>query len=365
MMTRLQCLVNVVLMTILLSTAPLAARATTYVYVSVTGEKRIAVYELDHDTGKLSIVADVAVQGQPGPLAIDPQHRFVFAAVRSANRFATYRFLKDSGKLEPVTVSEPRGSAAYLSTDQTGRFLFSAHYGEGKIGVHPIDDGGKLGEPVWTETADKAHSILIDKSNRFVFVPHTGPNAVFQFVFDAESGKLSPNEEPQVSPDEGQGPRHVFFHPTLDVVYTVNEQGGSVTGWKLDREQGRLMKFQTASTLPADFQEKNSCSDIEITPSGRFLFASNRGHDSIASFAIDPKTGKLSPLRQTQTEKTPRQFNIDPSGEFLIVAGQGNGRLSVYRINPKTGRLNLQGGYAVGGRPSWVLAVSVADADAG
>jgi len=358
-MTRLQCLVGAVLLTLLPSVTPLTARATTYVYVSVTGEKRIAVYELNHDTGKLSVVTDVAVEGQPGPLAIDPQHRFVFASVRSAKRFATYRFQPETGKLDPVSLSDPRGSAAYLSTDQTGRFLFSAHYGEGKVGVHAIDEGGKLGEPVWTETAEKAHSILIDQSNRFVFVPHTGPNAVFQFVFDAEQGKLSPNEEPRVSPEAGQGPRHVFFHPKLDVVYTVNEQGGSVTAWKLDRDQGRLTKFQTASTLPADFQEKNSCSDIEISPSGRFLFASNRGHDSIASFAIDPQTGKLSPLHQTQTEKTPRQFNIDPSGEFLIVAGQGSGRLSVYRINSKTGRLNLQGGYAVGGRPSWVMAVAV------
>ena len=362
-MTRLQCLMNSVLVGVLLGGVPLTAEATTYVYVSVTGEKRIAIYKLKQDTGALSIVSHVEVEGQPGPLAIDPQHRFVFASIRSANRFATYRFQKDSGQLEPVSVSDPRGSAAYLSTDQTGRFLFSAHYGEGKIGVHPIGDEGKLGDPVWTETAEKAHSILIDKSNRFVFVPHTGPNAVFQFLFDAQQGTLSPNAEPQVSPDKGQGPRHVFFHPTLDVVYTVNEQGGSVTAWTLDREQGRLVKLQAVSTLPPDFQEKNSCSDIEITPSGRFLFASNRGHDSIASFAIDPKTGKLTALRQTETEKTPRQFNIDPSGNFLIVAGQGNGRLSVYRINSKTGRLNRQGGYAVGGRPSWVLAVAVEATD--
>ena len=197
--------------------------------------------------------------------------------------------------------------------------------------------------------------MLADPSNRFVFVPHTRPNLIFQFTFDEKAGSLTPSSLPKVSTAENTGPRHLGFHPERPFVYFDNEQGSSVTAFKLDESDGTLTAFQTLSTLPRDFKGRNTCADLELTPCGRFLYAANRGHDSIAGFSVDADTGKLTSIGQTATEKTPRSFNIDPGGRYLYAAGQASDRLASYRIDKKSGRLEPLTIYSVGKRPSWVL----------
>jgi 6-phosphogluconolactonase len=246
----------------------------------------------------------------------------------------------------------------YLEIDRTGRYLFSAYYRAGRVTIHPIAEDGTLGaKPIQVlPTAERAHCVLVDRSNRYVFVPHTaGPNLIFQFRLDEDTGMLTPNTLPVLVPDAGVGPRHLCFHPSLDVVYSSNEQGCSATAYTFSTSAGTLTPFQTLSTLPEGYDGDNTCAQIHIHPTGRFLYVSNRGHDSIAMFAIDEATGRLTSLGQQPTEKTPRTFNLDPRGQYLYAAGQGTGRLAAYRVEAQTGSLEPLGTYAVGNNPMWVL----------
>jgi 6-phosphogluconolactonase len=250
--------------------------------------------------------------------------------------------------------------SCYISTDRSGKFLLSAYYGAGKVAVHPIgEDGAAETPPIeWRSTAEKAHWIRTDPSNKFAFVPHpvgVSSNAIFQFKFDENSGHLTPNDPPKLISEEGVGPRHLCFHPSKHVVFSSNEQGCSVTAYDFNPAAGTLRAFQTLSTLPKDYAEQNTCAQIHITPNGRFLYVSNRGHDSIAAFSIDEATGRLVSIGQYPSEKTPRAFNIDPTGNFLFAAGQGSGWLASYRVEAQTGALLPLERYEVGKNPMWVL----------
>ncbi len=336
----------------------LFAGAKEFVYVSVSGEKRIAIYEMKKD-GKLAHVADVSVAGAPGSLAVDPKRQFLFASLRSTEQLASFRIDPKSGKLEKISEVPAGGNASYVATDHNGKFLLSAYYNGGKVAVHPIDANGVIGKkPTATRTtAAKAHAILPDRSNKFVFVPHTGPNLIFQFRFDPMRGTLAPNFVSKVHTPKGTEPRHLWFHPNGRFAYFDNEKGSSVTAFKLNKD-GTLQPFQTLPTLPKDFDKRNTCADLEMTPSGKFLYAANRGHDSLAGYEVDPKTGKLRSIGQFSTEKTPRSFNISPNGRFLYAAGQSSGKLAAYRLNRKTGKLTRFATYEAGKSPAWVMVVS-------
>jgi 6-phosphogluconolactonase len=344
--------------------APLLAAATvraeTVVYVSVAAEKRIAVYRLDGDTGKLTHRSDMKVEGEPGALVVDPQRRFLFASFRPEGKLAAFRIDPSSGTLTHLNTVAAGPDPAQLSTDRTGRYLLAAYYVDAKVTVHEIGKDGKLSEkPVQSvPTAEKAHAIVPDPSNRFVFAPHTGPDVIFQFSFDAKTGRLSAAEPAKLATPKGTGPRHLVFHPSKPIAYVANEQGGSVTAYALDIKGGALSPLETVSTLPPDFRGTNACAEIRIHPSGKFLYVSNRGHDSIAVFALDGE-GKLSAIGQESTEKTPRSFDLDPTGKFLIAAGESSGKLAVYRVDAGTGRLKRQETYDVGKTPWWVMAVDL------
>jgi 6-phosphogluconolactonase len=162
-----------------------------------------------------------------------------------------------------------------------------------------------------------------------------------------------------VVPEAGQGPRHYCYHPTLDCVYFDNEQASSVTAYHLNPATGTLASFQTLSTLPADFEGQNTCAQIHITPSGKYLYAANRGHDSVACFVVDMASGRLTGLGQQPSEPIPRTFGIDPQGRYLFAAGQGSGRLAAYRIDAQTGALQPLETYEVGKRPMWVMVLKL------
>ncbi len=331
-----------------------------HMYVSRQDDDKISIFTVDTTTGKLSPRGDVDVPGGPAPLAIDPERRFLYVGRRANREISSYRIEGATGKLLLVGTVLLDYDPCYLATDRNGKFVLSSYYEGGKAAVHEInDDGVATGPPIeWLDTARGAHSFQTDPTNRFAFVPHiagNGPNAIFQFKFDQVSGRLTPNTPPQVSPDSEIGPRHFCFHPSQDVLYFSDEQGCSVSGYRLDPSAGTLTLFQTVSTLPDDFHGRNSCSQIQITPSGKFLYAPNRGHNSIACFSIDGATAQLTSLGQVPTEPVPRALSLDPAGNFLYVAGLESGRLASYRVDQDNGGLTSLETHRVGNRPMWVL----------
>ena len=332
-----------------------------YMYVSISGEDRILVFTVDPETGRLEPQGDVAVTGSPAPLAIDPEQRFLYVGCRDAREISSYRINWNTGGLSLIGTASLETDPCYLATDRKGRFLLSTYYGAGKVAIHPISDDGAVGTPPveWLDTARGAHSIQTDPSNRFAFVPHiaapNGPNVILQFKFSEATGRLTPNSPHKAIPKEGAGPRHFCFHPSLDILYFSNEQGCSVTAYRFNSLAGTLSAFQTVSTLPDDYKGRNTCAQIQISPLGRFLYASNRGHNSIACFSVDAYTGRLMPLGRVPTEAVPRAFSLDPEGNFLFAAGLESGRLVSYRVNGDTGELEPLETYAIGKEPMWVL----------
>ncbi|MFC2052459.1 lactonase family protein [Chloroflexota bacterium] len=336
------------------------------VYVSISGEDRLSIFTVDSETGRLESRGNVAVPGRPAPLAIDPGQRFLYVGQRGACEISSYQIDWSTGGLSLIGTASLEADPCYLATDRKGRFLLSAYFGAGKVAVHPIGDDGAVGTPSveWLDTGRGVHSIQTDPSNRFAFVPHVAApncsNVILQFKFNEATGRLTPNLPHRVILEEGAGPRHFCFHPSLDVLYFSNEQGCSVTAYQFDSSVGTLGAFQTVSTLPDNYEGKNMCAQIAISLSGRFLYAPNRGHNSIACFSVDAYTGRLTPIGRAPTEAVPRAFSLDPKGDFLFAAGLESGRLASYRIKGDTGELKPLEIYAIGKTPMWVLSARLA-----
>ncbi|MDA0263601.1 MAG: lactonase family protein [Chloroflexi bacterium] len=335
-----------------------------YMYLSIQEEDRIAIFSMTPKTGKLKHLGDAELKGRPAPMAMDPDRKYLFAGRRKADEYGLSSFNIDpkNGGLSPIGSIPLQGDPVHISTDRTGRFLLSAYYYQKSVGVHRIGDDGALADPpvVWRETDIGAHYIQTDPTNRYAYVPHIangsmkGANAIFQFKFNEKTGRLTPLSPTRTNNREMEGPRHLCFHPTKDLVYASNEQGSSVTLYTLDPDKGNLHPAQTVSTLPSGYHGENSCSQIQITPNGKFLYAPNRGHNSIAGFRVNPNNGHIAPIGQTPTEAVPRAFTIDPQGSFLYAAGLGTGKLASYRIK-EDGVLEAGDVYDVGKGPMWVM----------
>ena len=318
------------------------------------------VFTMDAETGTLTPKGEVPVSGGPSPLTMSPDRKVLYVGHRNVPEISSFRINPDTGGLTQSGTVSPEAAPTFLSTDRKGRFVLSAYYQGARAAVHPIGDDGSVGGPPieWLETATGAHAMQTDPSNKFAFVPHiagNGPNAIFQFRFDENTGHHTPNSPRRVEPEEHLGPRHYCFHPTQNILYFSNEQGSSVTGYRLDTAAGTLSAFQTITTLPAGYSERNTCSQIQISPSGKFLYAPNRGHNSIAGFSVDGSSGRLTAIGHVATEAVPSAFSLDPEGHFLFAAGSASNRLASYRVNSDTGELTPLETYSVGKRPMWVL----------
>tara|TARA_Y100000815_G_scaffold273663_1_gene305497 strand:- start:283 stop:1302 length:1020 start_codon:yes stop_codon:yes gene_type:complete len=338
---------------------------TYFAYISLEADDKILAFTLDSNTGKLTQTRAAPVSGRPAALAISPDRRFLYVGRRGALDIASFSIDQANGDITQIGSAPLQGEPVALSTDRKGRYVLSAYYYQRTVGVHRVENGAAVTPAVeWLMTASGAHSIQTDPSNRFAFVPHIanrGPNQIYQFAFDENTGHLTPNSPPRVEPTEYLGPRHFCFHPSLDILYFTDEQGCSVTAYRLDTEAGTLSSFQTMSTLPDGYSESNSCSQIQITPNGRFLYAPNRGHNSIAGFTVDPSSGALSAAGHVATQAVPRAFSLDPQGKFVYAAGQETGNLTSYLIDQDTGELTPSEIYPVGNRPMWVLTTELGD----
>lgn len=330
-------------------------------YVTLSEEDRMAVYSVDPESGVATLTDEVAVSGRPAPLALDPGRRVLHVGRRRENLVTSFRIDPERGEASEIGTIAVDSDPCFLGTDRSGGWLLSAYYNAGRLAVHRIGpDGAAQAPPTeWLRTATGAHALQTDPSNRFAFGPHIeredGLNAILQFRFDAATGRLVPNDPPRVDPGGPLGPRHFCFHPRLDLLYASNEQGCSVTAYRLDPRAGTLAPVQTVTTLPAGFEGASKCSQIQITPDGRFLYAPNRGHDSIACFALDAADGALTAVGHARAEAVPRAIGLDPAGRFLYAAGLETGRMTTYRIDRDSGVLQAEELWEVGAGPMWVL----------
>lgn len=321
-------------------------------------------YSLNLDSGELTHISTSKNVKDPSYLAIAPNRRRLYA-VNEVEDFGG----KKSGALSAFDIDQRNGglrllnqqpslggAPCYVVVDRTGRFLLVANYSGGNVAVLPIRRDGSLGEATdlkqdsgssinaERQVGPHAHCIVLDPTNRFAYLCDLGTDKIMIFKFDARLGKLIPAKTPWVQVKPGGGPRHLTFHPRADYAYVINELHATVTAFARDRVRGGLKEVQTIATLPSDFTGANTSADIHVSPNGRFLYCSNRGHDSIAAFQIDQRNGKLSFIaHESSGGKTPRNFVIDPTGEFLLAANQNSNNIVSFRLDRKTGRLSATG----------------------
>ena len=358
-----------------LGSAP--ARAATFVYVSNNEDGNIGMYMLQPD-GSLQPGARVAAAGKVVmPMTVSPDKRFLVAGVRTKPFAAqTYSIDRSTGALKSVGTGPLHESFPYIVLDRSGRFLLGASYGAHLVSVNPVGADGRVGEPMQViPTARNAHAIITDNTNRFVFVPHLATDQIFQFVFDAKTGRLTANTPPVVQMKTGTGPRHLITSSDNRYVYLLNELTATVTTLALDGKTGLLTEVSSVSALPPDSKlvpgaprgpdapPRNRdndiwASDLHLTPNGKFLYAAERTSSSLGAFSVDAATGKLTWLGSTPTEKQPRGFRIDPTGRFMVVSGEKSDTISAYSIDPSSGALKPIGKYPTGKGSNWVEIVS-------
>lgn len=330
----------------------------TVLFASLTGDEEIKLYDLDPHSGTLKLRAVSHAHGPSGALCLHPNGRVLYDAHVLSTTLASFRLNADSGELTLINkVDTGIETPAHLITDRHGRFLLTAYYTGGGITVHRLGADGAIGELVqYVNTGEKAHAVLTAVDDTFVLVPHVCPiNKTSQFRFDSATGLLTPNDPAQLTPpNDNTGPRHICLGARGDVAYIVNEQGNTVTAHHFDNRRGTLTAFQEISTLSADYTEGGYTAHVELHPNGRWLYASNRGHDTIVGFQI-AADGTLAPFGYYPVPASPRSFNIDPSGAFLYCAGEAADRMTAYRVDGVSGALEPLADYSVGKSPFWVM----------
>ncbi len=379
------------ILTFCLRTTDAQAQGTsdgTLLYVGTyTGGKSKGIYafRLD-DKGTLKPLGLVAESINPTFLAIHPNQKFLYAAneignfgpKKNAGAVSAFAIDAETGKLTLLNQqSSGGGGPCHLFVDKTGQCLLVANYGGGSIAALPLQRDGNLGEATafiqhegssvnkQRQERPHAHYITTDPENRYVLTCDLGLDKVLVYrlglggyasggILSGENVRptLAPNDPPSVSVKAGSGPRHLAFHPNGQFTYVINEMGNTLSSYAWDSGKGALREVSTMSTLPEDFQGNNTTAEVEVHPSGRFVYGSNRGHNSIAVFSTNPKTGKLLYVDNQSTQgKNPRHFAIDPSGKYLIAENQDSDSMVVFQIDPTTGRLSPTGQTVEVGKP--------------
>jgi 6-phosphogluconolactonase len=345
-----------------------SAEAPQTVFVGTyTDKESRGIYRFRFDDAKGVLTPDglAAETESPSFLTSDPQGRLLFAVNETdpAGGVSAFAVAAQTGALTLLNrEASGGGSPCHLTLDHTGRFLFIANYG-GSIAVLPVAPDGRL-SPVATRIAPEGrgpkpnqdgshvHGVYMGPKNRLLLVPDLGIDKVLLFRFDEQSGRLTAGEPPAAGLAPGAGPRHLALSPDNRFVYVVNENDSTVTTFTFDAERGRLDTRGTVSTLPDGFSGQNTTAEITVHPSGRFVYASNRGHDSIAVFAVDATTGALRRVDVVAVGgREPRHFVIAPSGRWLLAAHQKSDTIAVFRLDAATGRLTPSGAPVKAPRP--------------
>jgi 6-phosphogluconolactonase len=323
--------------------------------VSLRDDDCIACYALDGGVPAQRV--DFPIAGGPAPMALHPSGELLFVGLRNSPELACIR-IGPNGNLSLVTKTKLPSDPCFVCTDQTGRYVFMSCYSAGQLSVHRWDSGNNsLYEIQRLDTEKMAHSIWLDANDRFAYAPHTNPNKIYLYVFDNKTGLLAPNDPPYFSPEADLQPRHLCLHPVLPRLYVVNEGSSTLSVYSRNLQNGNIDCCQTVSTLPPYTGRANTGAEVRISPDARFIYTSNRGHDSIACFSIDTETGCVHPVGHVSTAATPRSFDLSADGHFMYVAGETSGELATYRIDNKTGMPVEMTREYVGKRPMWVMAV--------
>jgi 6-phosphogluconolactonase len=319
----------------------------------------IYVYRLDQASGALEPLSQTE-STNPSYLALDPTGRFLYAV----NELKTYEG-QASGTVSAFAVDGATGALQLLNrrltggtdpchvvVNRDGTHVFVANFMSGSVCVLPVCDDGSLGEASdfiqhrgWScdpvrQAGPHAHSVTLDPANRFALVPDLGLDRLLVYGFDRRRGTLAPADVPWIVTTPGAGPRHVAFHPGGAFAYLINELDSTVLALSYDATTGMLKERQTVPTLPDGFEGTSTCADVHVSRSGAFLYGSNRGHDSLVIYAIDPPTGRLTYVGHEPTRgRTPRSFGIDPASRFLLVANQDSDAIVTFRVDPSTGTL--------------------------
>lgn len=337
-------------------------------------EGAIHAFQLDVTAGRLTPVHRTDDVENPFFLAVTPDQTFLYSihtprfGGTENEEIAAYRIEGRSGELTLLNRQSALGTAAcYLDVDATGRSLLVANYSSGSVASLPIGADGSLGEAASfiehagssvnprRQTAPHAHCIVISPDNRFAFTADLGLDQVLSYQLDADRATLTPARQPFVRTPPGAGPRHLTFHPNGKWMYVINELANSITQFDYEAESGLLIERGTISTLPEDFEETSHCADLKITPDGRFLYGTNRGHDSIAAYRIGDD-GELTLIAiEPSHGKGPQNLAITPGGELLLCANMPGGNVAVFRIASDTGRLTLNGEPAEMPSPSCIM----------
>lgn len=342
-----------------------AKKARVYIGTYTGGDsKGIYRSELDLATGELSPAELVAELENPSFLTFSPKHDFLYSVCETeefqgnqGGGVAAFKIEADGALTKLNERPTDGGAPCHVITDLEGKTLFAANYSAGSLAVVPILRDGSLAIPLPViqhrgrsvdqdrQQGPHAHSANIDESNRILVVADLGLDKLMIYRYSPKFGAVVPHEpQPFVELAPGAGPRHFAFHPSGKHAYVINELDSTITALAYDGIAGTFRKLDTVSTLPAGGQEGNSTADLHVHPNGKWLYGSNRGHDSIAMFAIERGTGKLTPMGHEKTGgRTPRNFAIDPTGNFLLAENQDSDFIRVFRINQETGKLEPTG----------------------
>ncbi len=342
--------------------------STMNVYVGTYtngGSEGIYVLRQNSASGELTHVHTAPGVVNPSFLALDPGRRHLYAVDEvleidghAGGAVSAFDVDGESGALTFLNRQASHGTdPCHVTTDRFGRYVFVANYTSGSVAVLPIQADGSLapasdvvqhhGSSILPDRqlGPHAHSINLDAASRFAFVADLGLDKVLVYRVDLDRGKLIPNQPPGPSTKPGSGPRHFDFHPSGRFAFVINEISSTLTAYAFDSSAGTLSEIQTESTLPAGWTGENSTADVHVAPSGKFVYGSNRGHDSIVIFAIDERTGRMSYVGNEWTRgKTPRNFAIDPAGTFLYAANQDSDSIVTFQVDQSTGKLTPTGG---------------------
>lgn len=343
--------------------SPKSARVYVGTYTN-TDSKGVYRFDLDLETGEPAGLVLAAETTSPSFLAVGPGAKYLYAVGevesvggKPGGGVVAFSIDPATGALTPINQQSSVGAGpCHLTVDKDGKNVLVANYGGGSTAVLPILEGGKLGPASafvqhegssvnpQRQKEPHAHSVNLDPAGKFAFVADLGLDKVLVYKLDPEKGTIVPNDPAAARVAPGAGPRHFDFHPNGKFAYVINELGSTVTAFAYDAARGELTEIQTVTSLPKDFKGTNYPADIHVHPNGKFLYGSNRGHDSIASFSVDPTTGKLAPTgHQGEGIKNPRNFGIAPGGKFALVASQDGDSVLVFAIDPETGTLSPTG----------------------
>jgi len=360
------CFVLALLLGIALASGWVGAQQNRVPFVYVAGYRpEISIFRLDTASGTLTPAGKAtSVGSQPSWAAFDPAVKFLFAVDETdPGRVRSFSINQATGALTPINDQPSMGSiTAHLSTDRTGRWLLVANYGDtkqGTIASFPIATDGRIGDAADTREfglGSMAHYISTDPGNRFVFVPLKGGPATAQLVFDVNTGRFKPNVPPQVTAAPGAGPRHMDFHPNGRFAYVINELDLTMSAFAYDAKTGLLRELQVLPTLPPAADKVGaSTAEVLVHRSGRFLYGSNRGHNSIVIYRLGDDGRMTLVGHESRTIQRPRNFTIDPTGTLMLVANQDGASVSMFRIDQNKGTLELIGTPTpVGPNPSFV-----------